>query len=158
MSSDRPLYDSTHEAGHAVVGLLLGVSQDVVTIEADAAAGNAGHVIQNHGSPYLDLGGENWNLMVRAITSYAGHMATLRLGYDEDYIEAGAENDYRDAAFACHSIAGPDEDYCAELQKSASDTARMMVDLCWGQIELVASALEETHTLSGAEVEEISKL
>ena len=85
-------------------------------------------------------------------------MATRRLGCDEGYVEAGAENDYRDAAFACHSIAGPDEDYCAELQKSASETARMMVDLCWGQIELVASALEEKCALSGAEVEEILKL
>ena len=157
MSSDKLLYESTHEAGHAVVGLLLGVVQDVVTIEPDADAGNAGHVIQNHGNPYPDLGGEEWNLIVRAITCYAGHMATRRLGYDEYCIAAGAENDYRDAAFACHSIAGPDDDRCAELQESASETARMMVDLCWDQIRCVAEELEEKRTLTGADVEEILK-
>jgi len=157
MVSNNSQYVAIHEAGHAVIGLLLGSPLDVVTIEADVDEGSAGHAINEHGKPHVDPGGDNWNLMVRAITAYAGCMATRRLGYDEDYIEAGAEDDYRNAAFACDSISGGDEDRCAELQESARETAHMMVEMCWGQIELLASALEENRTLSGAEVEEILK-
>lgn len=46
MSSDKALYAATHEAGHAVVGLLLGKPLDVVTIEPDV---NTGHAITDHG-------------------------------------------------------------------------------------------------------------
>jgi len=158
MVSHNSQYVAIHEAGHAVVGLLLGSPLDVVTIEADVDEGSAGHAVNAHGKPHLDLGGDDWNLMVRAISAYAGCMATRRLGHAEDYIEAGAEDDYRKAAFACDSISGGDEDRCADLQESARETARMMVEMCWGQIELLASALEEKHTLTGAEVEEILKL
>ena len=158
MSSDKPLYAATHEAGHAVVGLLLGKPLDFVTIEPDVDAGNAGHAITDHRDPYADLGGEDWNLMIRAITGYAGHMATIRLGYNEDCVEAGAENDYRSAAFACDSIAGGDDDRCAELRRAVTDTARLMVDMCWPQIKLLASALEEQRTLTGAEVTELLRI
>ncbi len=158
MSGDRQLKKATHEAAHAVIGQLLGKPLETVTIEPDVDEGTAGHAITDHGKPFYDLGGDYWNLMVRAITSYAGHMATRRLGYDEDYVEAGAENDYKDAALACHSIAGPDEDYCAELQKSASETARMLVDMCWSQIPLLASALEEQQTIAGADVLDLLRI
>ncbi len=158
MTEQPQEYVAIHEAGHAVVGLLLGKPLDVVTIEPDVDAGNAGHAITDHGDPYADLGGEDWNLMVRAISAYAGHMATIRLGCNEDCVEAGAENDYMEAAFACDSIAGPDEDYCAELQKSASETARMMVDMCWSQIRLLASALEEQRTIAGADVLDLLRI
>lgn len=148
-------YTAIHEAAHAVVGLLLGSPLESVTIKSDDETGSAGHTIHWPGSPYSDRGGYDWNLMVRAITCYAGHAATRHFGYDEDYVEAACEKDYRDAAFAIDSIAGGHEDRVEELQNAALATARMMVGLSWNEIEVVADVLVTQRNLSGSEVEEV---
>ncbi len=124
-------YVAIHEAAHAVIGVLLGAAVDFVTIESDDDAGIAGHVLKDYGDPFQDFGGEDWNLMVRVISAYAGHMATEKLGNHESPEQAGAANDYRDAAFMCDSIAGGDEDRCLELQEQGQAMARLMVELCW---------------------------
>ncbi len=152
-SDDKPIrYRAVHEAAHAVVGVLLGSPPDEVTIEPNADEGTAGHAVLNHGSPYDDRGGEDWNLMVRAITCYAGHMATLRLGYDEDYEEAGAANDYHNALSALDSIAGGDESELQRFGEFAKQVARMMVDLAWDQIEDLAELVEHETTITREQV------
>jgi len=52
------------------------------------------------------------------------------------------------------SIAGPDANRQAELDESAKQMARMMVDICQNQIRCIAEELAQRRTLTGSEVEE----
>src|SRR5262245_21372656 len=103
------LYIATHEAGHAVVGLLLGAKLSEVTIVPDEDRGTLGHAIHDHGDRHLSFGGEYGWLMVRAITALAGPAAAIRLGDSDTENEVwGAENDYCNAVNYLCSITGSD--------------------------------------------------
>jgi len=60
---------SFHEAAHAVVGAALGAPPTEVTIESNAENGSDGHSVQAFVEPLANFGGEDWGLMVPAITS-----------------------------------------------------------------------------------------
>ena len=148
-------YLAIHETAHAVVGMLLGAPVEAVTIISDMDAGSDGHAITVHGCPLSHLGSENWALMTRAIGSYAGHMATLKLGHDESFEDAGAADDYYNAAGCLTSIFGSGD--VSPLFDRVILATKLIVDMCWGSIELVADELQEKKTLTGEEVESLLK-
>jgi hypothetical protein len=141
-----------HEAAHAVIGELLGCPVESVTIVADEDAGNLGNAVHFHGDPYSDPGGYDWNLAVRAITNYAGHMATVRLGYDDDFETAGADNDYSAATDAISGISGGNSEKADVLQEQLLDTTRLMVEMAWDSIEIIADYLEKSQTIDGTDI------
>jgi hypothetical protein len=157
MKGHDKTYMATHEAAHAVVALLLGAPLKLVTIKSDEHVGSAdraicvlGHAINVYGHPLNHMGGEDWALMSRAMASLAGHMATIKLGYDEGIEAAGAEADYQEAYKFLHSITGDGD--IEPLLKQTLQSTRLIVDMVWGSIELVASKLEAVKTMTGDEV------
>lgn len=144
-----------HEAAHALVGMLLGAPIESVSIEASEDEGIEGRTIHEFGEIGKHLGGVDWARMAKAITNYAGHLAEIHLGFKDEFEETGAHGDYLKAAIALQDITGGNEEKFDALQESALATARMMVELCWPQIELVAEMLVKNGTLSGDEVREI---
>lgn len=146
-------YVAIHEAGHAVVGMLLGATLDEVTILPNEDKGSAGHAINDHGIPLHHIGGEDWGLMSRAICSLAGHAATIKLGHDETPEDAGAGNDYLNARFLLDSITGGGD--IAPLMARAWATTQLIVDMAWQSIEMVAEMLEEHDTITGEEIREM---
>jgi hypothetical protein len=141
-----------HEAAHAVIGQLLGSPLEYVTIVADEDAGNLGNAVHFHGDPNLDLRGRDWNLAVRAIIDYAGHMATVRLGYDEDFETAGAYNDYYAAAKAISDISSDNPEKADVLREQLLDTTRLMVEMAWDSIGIIADYLEDRQTIDGKDI------
>ena len=146
------LYIATHEAGHAVVGLLLGAKLSEVTIVPDEDRGTLGHAVHEYGDCHLSFGGEYWWLMVRAITALAGQAAVVRLGYNDTEKEAwGAENDYFNAVNYLCSITGSD---VIELVGKACATARLIVDMAWDSIRTVAQMLINSGSITEVEIRE----
>lgn len=142
-------YVAHHEAAHAVAALALGDTLTEVTIKPDAARGSAGHAEHLRGSNYSDPCGEDWWHFKQAVIAYAGHQATLKLGHNEDFQEAGAHDDYYSAAIHLDAIAGDDGVETKAIQQAAN-----IVALCWGQIEDLAIELIEHQTLTGEAVSE----
>ena len=132
------------------MGLLLGAKLSKVTIVPDEERGSLGHAVHDFGDRHLSFGGEYWRLMVRAITTLAGHAAVVRLGYNEPENEAwGAENDYCNAVNYLCAITGSD---IIELVGKACATARLIVDMAWDSIRTVAQMLMDSGTITEVDI------
>lgn len=142
-----------HEAGHAVVGHLLGSPVEFISIVPDTERGTDGHSINLRDDPASTPFGDNWNRAASAIAFYAGHMATIRMGYDEDFEAAGAYGDYCKAEAEILDISGGNPN--DELKNRLLDAANLIVEMTWGNIELIAEHLEEQQTIDGKDIPEL---
>lgn len=146
---DRPPVDELahHEAGHAVVEVVLGTVPDYVTIVQNGnAAGGSGHI-----GGYKMVRGPG--VMDQMTVSYAGYAAHIKYAPDaEERARAGARDDF-DTAERCmltlqrYPIPGVLEFHQAE--------AARLVDEHWPAIQRVAAALQVEKTIEAERLQEL---
>jgi len=143
----------THEAGHAVLQIALGLGCERVTIVPDAdsqgAAFHSGEYPEESAELRAGAPGEFW--LRHAVAMYAGAEAERQLGA-ENWL-AGAGDDYRNATDAINRITD-DGDSIDMLFKLAKRRATLLVRYYWSEITAVAKRLEEARTLTGDQVKE----
>jgi hypothetical protein len=74
------------------------------------------------------------------------------LGYDDDFKTAGAYNDYYAAALAIDDISGSNPEKADVLREQLLDTTRLMVEMAWDSIGVIAEYLEERQTIDGKDI------
>jgi hypothetical protein len=146
-----------HEAGHAVLHVMLGIGCKSVTIVSDGEFAGVTRHRSEHGHHDDDV--ENLRIYAEdsfwlrhAISSYAGAEALRRSGIAN--YEVGAEQDMRDAAYAISKITGDAETVDA-LHVVAKRRCLALVENYWPEIERVAKALADSRTLTGEAVGKI---
>ncbi len=93
--------------------------------------------------------------MTRAIVRYAGHIATIRLAFDEIPEEAGTKYDYDSAFKFCDDLACNVKQERDLFILEALGTAKVIVEQCWEQISLEADFLKCERGLTGAQIMQI---
>jgi hypothetical protein len=166
---ERDISDSEsalHEAGHAVLHVMLGVGCKHVTIVPDAECAGASFHGGEYGHGAIDPDDEDDDVAVlrmfaedafwlrHATAAYAGAEALRRSGLSN--YEVGAEQDMRDAVDAINRITG-DAESIDTLFAVAKRRCIVLVEYYWPEIEQVAKALIESRTVSGEQVEKIAK-
>ena len=148
---------AVHEAGHAVIARVLGLTCRLVTIVPDEEKGTLGcaHVESPDDAwwRWIDLGKERDQFVAyraRMIVNLAGEEAEREMlgaisdGYDSDYESTTAcAMEMSDVAF------DPDQRMMRRLRRQ---TVRLVRKHC-DKIERVAAALVEQRTLSGDEID-----
>lgn len=159
-------HTAIHEAGHAVLQTALGLGCERVTIVSEKDS--AGHA--RHGGEYgkqaqgpdeadddvanLRLFAEDAFLLRHAIADYAGAEAVRRAIPRRKDWKAGAESDYRQAAFRIGDIT-TDVKSIDLLFKYAQRRCQVLVEHYLPEIKAVAPELLEAQTLTGERVREI---
>lgn len=144
-------YPSTlvyHEAGHAVIGIQLGGRITKLSIrELDRL--NDPFCIRfedSYGSePDRRL------LLAQAVTLYAGFESDKRAGFDGDFIEANAEDDYDSAAELLRRC-NDDEMEFEALKQKVMQSAESLVQKHWSKIEMLAQELRKHEEIPGYKV------
>lgn len=156
-NKDRDFSDSEialHEAGHAVLEVVLGIGCKSVTIVPGGKfAGETRHPGE-HGHHDDDV--ENRRDFIaesfwlrNATASYAGAEALRQSGISNYVVDA--EHDIREAAYAISKITDDDETVGA-LHIVAQRRCRALVEHYRPEIERVAKALVDSRTLTGEQV------
>jgi hypothetical protein len=166
-NQDRDLGDSEialHEAGHAVLHVMLGLGCERVTIVADADCAGASFHGGEYGRPAAFLGDEDDDVaelrrlaedsfwLRHAIAAYAGAEALRRSGISN--YDVGAEQDRSDAVDAINNITADAESIDA-LFALAKRRCIVLVEHYWPEIERVARALIESRSLTGEQAGQI---
>jgi hypothetical protein len=142
-----------HEAGHAVGFFTLGLGIELTTIEVDYQCQTAGKTAPRKSGPPLS----------HAIACLCGPEATKRWAPERLDWRDGAETDLRQAEEFIRAIVderpspGPHAHaiQCASLMLSARARAAELVTWHWSTIEIIARALLEQKTLTGATLERL---
>lgn len=156
-SRERDFSDSEtalHEAGHAVLHVILGIGCKSVTIVPDGEF--AGAILHRGEHGHHDDKVENllecaedsfW--LRHAVASYAGAEALHRSGISN--YQVGAEQDMRDVTDAIEQITSDAETIDA-LYIVAKRRCLALVEHYWPEIDRVAKALVDSRTLTGEQV------
>lgn len=143
-----------HEAGHAVVGRVLGIRCGYVTITADAES--SGHSItpdiwdimgdwEAHG---LFRRSERSAYIARIVTFMAGTQAVLQLKPEDD-IDLGDDNDRYQVMCML------DSEGLMSREDRLTRMTRQIVQRHWAKIEAVARKLLESRSLESNEVDQL---
>jgi ATP-dependent Zn protease len=136
---------STHEAGHALVSLALGLDVSMATILADEDS--TGHI------ELVDP--DAGSLADRASVRLASHEALVAYGELTPETERGCAKDLREArAFALASTNG-DESAADELLAELRSKVREIIFDRSADLGAIALALLEHWTLTGSELKEL---
>lgn len=151
---------ATHEAGHAVLHLVLGLGTKEATIIPNYEEGSAGHAI--HGGEWAEAGSDAETMrmlaeetfwMRHAVAAYAGAEAVKQILEAPDADE-GAESDKRAAADAINKITD-DPESCELMFDLTQRRCALLVEYYRPEIEAVAQALLDHDTRSGEDVRRI---
>ncbi|MEO8631474.1 MAG: hypothetical protein ABI612_25770 [Betaproteobacteria bacterium] len=147
-----------HEAGHAVLQIVLGLGCQHVAIVPDyedmsaGSATHAGEYPQDEDAELMKLLAPDSFWLRHAVALYAGAEAVRRAGY-KDW-RAGADSDYREAVDEINKITG-DEQSIDALFTLAKRRTEILMEHYWPEIEAVVQSLSESKTLSGDAVDQI---
>jgi ATP-dependent Zn protease len=149
-----------HEAGHAVMGCVLGRYPQSVDIFRDAH-GNAGHTRFDSDYPacmerWFDESEEKRRyLRVRVLIDFAGTVAhDLKAG--DRLQDSGDQQDYQCAKRIVEESMSWDNDYDGYLARLKIETREYLVTH-WASVEAVATALLRNSTLLRAEIIDLFK-
>lgn len=155
-------HTAIHEAGHAVLQVMLGIGNKGVSIVPNYADMESGHAL--HGGGWPEKGSDADNLLIyaedafwlrHAIAMYAGK-ESVRQFRPQDDSETGAESDRKWALDALSRIT--DDPVSLDLWMTlAKRRCELLVEHYRLVIETVAFALLDRCTLSGDEVSCIVK-
>ncbi len=143
-----PVTLAFHEAGHAVVGIQLGGRITKLSIrELDRL--NEPFCIkfeETHGvEPDRRL------LLANAVTLYAGFQSDKRAGFDGDFIDANAEDDYDNAEYLLRRCIDNDAEFEA-LKQKVMQSSENLVQKHWSKIEMLARELQKHEEIPGYKV------
>lgn len=140
-----------HEAGHIVVGRVLGLEIEAVTIEPDEQnAGRADVPIDLELIYDADRAGDH---LARQLTCYvAGAVAEELLTGKQVEFVPGTQftGDWNGAADCVLGLAGDDENLQAEISQRAFDKARSILEGNWNAVVMIAYALQVRGSLDRA--------
>lgn len=138
-----------HEAGHAVVEVVLGTVPDYVTIVQDGSAGGAsGHT----GGHKMVHGPSGFDQMT---VSYAGYAAHVKFApHAEERARIGAQPDFEKAKQCMSSYRTSPGEPEALMASKRSEAARL-VDEHWPAIQRVAQALVVEKTIDSARLQQL---
>jgi len=143
-----------HEAGHAVLHIMLGLGCEHVTIVPDEDSAGAtfheGELAEE--SEDMRAVAEEEFLLRHAAALYAGAEAVRQLG--AKHWRVGADNDYYHATDAINRISG-DPKAVDLLFKLAKRRSFLLVKHYWPEITALANQLEKARTLTGDQAREI---
>jgi hypothetical protein len=158
-------HTATHEAGHAVIGRLLGLRCGSATIIPNYKEGSAGHAISP--DPHISIAEWEARGRWRYVSMFRAAMMMLMAGREAEieclgYCQGGDERDQYE--IACHIdeaeppavCSGPDENR-DRFEARLRTRTRGLVRRHRGLIELVAKALLERKKLSGRQIDAIVK-
>jgi len=144
-------YPSTlayHEAGHAVVGIQLGGRITKLSIrELDRL--NEPICIRFEESHGLEP--DRRLLLANAVALYAGYASDKRAGFEGDFTDANAEDDYHSAATILRRCIDNDTEF-ESLQQKVMQSAENLVKKHWSKIELLARELQRHEEIPGYKV------
>jgi ATP-dependent Zn protease len=145
-----------HEAGHAVLAVILDLGAGSVTIESDGVSAGIAHDDGDHprdeDAEALYMCAPEAFAMRHATTFYAGAHAVRRAGFS-DWM-SGADQDYRSARHLAYDLTACPSSRDA-IAKLCERRAEILVDHYWPEIEAVAAALLERSTIDGDELRRI---
>lgn len=159
MKQEQLYQIAIHEAGHAVIAVVLGQKFRNVSIKAKddylgrvkywTSKKNLIDTIQGLSDSYPFLKNETIDKRVRKALqiSYAGYIAEQKTGVDN---QEGATTDFAfitDTALS-HAGEGEADKLCGECLQAT----KQLVDKNWNHIEAVAQQLLEKKTISGKDV------
>lgn len=153
LTEDERLHAAIHEAGHAVVGVLMGGEVDEVYIRREAYFGGL-----SHGKSGVKFSGMTPRLFQASRYCQAGIAAASRV-FRPEYTQGSDKNDIEELRrryieeMRGHSIEDHDdeagfENCCRDALEHASDLVREN----WPAIEAVAAALFARERLTGSDV------
>lgn len=153
-------HTAVHEAGHAVLQVVLGIGHEGVTIVPNHAKMEAGHSL--HGGEYAEKDSradmlrtyaEDAFWLRHAIACYAGAEAVRQLRPQDD-AEGGAESDTRWAEDAVNRIT--EDPMSLELWFALGRRrCALLVEYYRPEIKAVAAVLMNRRTLSADEVQKL---
>ena len=157
----RTLY-AYHEAGHAVVGHIIGRCVGEVSIIADAERGYRGYCLFNEfaesmqGLPQWRKGQPNPE---RITIMYAGTVAMSliceRRGWKYERWRRVDHGDFDNIYLWSIEMFGNDDEQALAVQKSCKEQAREILTGYWSAVEALSSALLVQRMLSGHEAHRI---
>ncbi len=137
-----------HEAGHAVIGIQLGGRITKLSIrEIDRI--NEPFCIkfeETHG-----IEPDRRILLANAVTLYAGFQSDKRAGFEGDFIDANAEDDYNSAAHLLRRC-NDDNMEIEALQQRVIQSAENLVQKHWPKIEMLGRELQKCEEIPGYKV------
>ncbi len=137
-----------HEAGHAVVGIQLGGRITKLSIrEIDRI--NEPFCIKFEESHGIDP--DRRILLANAVTLYAGFQSDLFAGFEGDYIDANAEDDYDCAAELLRRCNDDNMEFEA-LKNRVMQSAENLVKKHWAKIEMLGRELQKQEEIPGYKV------
>ncbi|MEM1111122.1 MAG: hypothetical protein AAGI11_04370 [Pseudomonadota bacterium] len=133
-------YRALHEAGHAIVGEMLGAPIVYATIDPaeEEEADYVGAAFNLYPTPEQLLGAEDWCYLLQAVVLLSGHVATEKAGYQTPNSDRGLSLDYASADEMLGKIS-----IGRELRPAAEAMAELIVTLAWSRIKAFAQELEE---------------
>jgi ATP-dependent Zn protease len=155
-------HTAIHEAGHAVIGRVLGIPCGSVTIVPDEADRSAGHAL--NGTPYqtwehwLDERGRHREMAV----AYRAHIRMLMAGAEAENVILGAGQggdgyDQHEIALMAENLIDTTSDAWLRLAARLQGQTVQLVRKHRDKIQRVADALVERRTLSGAEIDALMR-
>lgn len=152
----EPRLIAYHEAGHAVLAVILDLGPGKVSIESDGVnagiAHDDGDNPRDEDSEVLYMSAPEAFKMRHATTFYAGALAARRAKYFN--WRDGADQDFA----AAHGLAD-DITACPSsvdaIRKLCERRAEILVEYYWPEIEAVAAALLERSTIEADELRRI---
>lgn len=150
----RDIEVAFHEAGHAVVMMVLGVRIDHVSIDPDSDTD--GTVVpvgtSRNGSPDpqkpTTLG--RWGAERDVMVALAGPLAAMQYVTDEDALRSSVAGDLDHAIRAIRSVCGSTEEAAAMLQWLRIRTQNLL-NAQWHAVAILAATLREKRTLTEQE-------
>ncbi|MEM8496403.1 MAG: hypothetical protein AAF542_00180 [Pseudomonadota bacterium] len=140
-----------HEAGHAVVGIQLGGRITKLSIrEIDRL--NEPFCIKFEETHGIDP--DRRILLANAVTLYAGFESDKLAGFEGDFVDANAEDDYDNAA---HLLRRCDDDNMEfeALKKRVMQSAENLVKKHWLKITMIGRELQKREEIPGYKVIEM---
>lgn len=137
-----------HEAGHAVIGIQLGGRISKLSIrELDL-------LTQPFCIKFEETHGiepDRRILLANAVTLYAGFQSDKRAGFEGDFIDANAEDDYDNAAHLLRRCNDQGKDF-ETLKQQVMQSAENLVHKHWSKIEMLARELQKQQEIPGYKV------
>jgi hypothetical protein len=142
-----------HEAGHAVVGLVLGMRFEYISIESDENDGFYGITWWDEVRFFDEeekacASAEVFEIAIRR--AFAGEMAEGQAGCPID--EIGGSRDHMHVRMLTVGLPGTPEERTARLATLKRETRDLLVRR-WEAVEVLAAALLERGRMSGADVQ-----